>query len=150
MQDRIFQFTTDTATLCVFDVGALKHRIADSADWWCLRADQLQEVNSGNAAFIDLGSDGTYNGTLQFSPLSQPQLRVGLIGPTGRFFIGAGEETTSEGMEPDCTRGGVLLEIPRGGVVLQVASQPNGELRLAFARSPSEASNSFTEPLRLT
>ena len=149
MHHRLFHFTTDTATLSVFDVGVLKHRIADSADWWCLHADQLHELNCGNAAFIDLGSDGTYSGALRFAQLSEPQLRVRLACPTGLMFLGAGEETTSEGMEPDCTRGGLLLEVPRGGVVLEVGRQPNGDLLLALIQSSERVSNQFTEPLRL-
>ncbi|MEO5587768.1 MAG: DUF6386 family protein, partial [Novosphingobium sp.] len=25
---------TDTATICIFDVGAMKHRVNDVGDWW--------------------------------------------------------------------------------------------------------------------
>ena len=30
---REFSFATDTATMCIFDVECLKHRLADDADW---------------------------------------------------------------------------------------------------------------------
>ncbi len=56
-----FEFATDTATMCVYDIGALKHRLNDTADWWSLPSEELAEVNNGNAAFINLQSDGKYS-----------------------------------------------------------------------------------------
>ncbi|WP_431089630.1 DUF6386 family protein [Paenibacillus sp. 8b26] len=47
-----FQFTTDTATLCIFDTEALKHRLDDEPDWWSIEEDELGELNQGNVAFL--------------------------------------------------------------------------------------------------
>ncbi|MFK4304403.1 MULTISPECIES: DUF6386 family protein [unclassified Paenibacillus] len=49
-----FQFTTDTATLCVFDTEALKHRLDDEPDWWSIEEDELGELNQGNVALFNL------------------------------------------------------------------------------------------------
>jgi hypothetical protein len=53
-----FRFTTDTSTLCVFDLASLRHRLEDDADWWVYPPEvQVAEANAGSAAFIDLGAD---------------------------------------------------------------------------------------------
>ena len=43
-----FKFTTDTATIAVFDPERLHHRLTDSADWWSIPADEVAEINRGN------------------------------------------------------------------------------------------------------
>ncbi|MGM1019737.1 MAG: DUF6386 family protein [Bacillota bacterium] len=54
-----FHFTTDTATFCLFDTEALKHRLDDEPDWWSVEEDELGELNQGNVAFFNLRADGT-------------------------------------------------------------------------------------------
>jgi hypothetical protein len=146
-----FEFATDTATLVVFDLGALKHRRSDAADWWCWPAEeQVRELNAGNAAFIDLGSDGKYHGTVFLETLARPKLRVHLACPTGTFFVGAGEEATCEGGEPECVRGGVFVSATVGSVTLQVGRGGGGQIELAFLPHAGVASNQFQAPLALT
>lgn len=53
-----FEFTTDTATICIYDIDALKHRLNDDADWWSVEKDELEEVNKGNVMFVNIGNDG--------------------------------------------------------------------------------------------
>ncbi|WP_276311056.1 DUF6386 family protein [Paenibacillus silvae] len=55
-----FHMDTDTATLCCYDLAALEHRLEDTADWWSIPEDELQEVNAGNCLFLNLGDDGLY------------------------------------------------------------------------------------------
>ncbi len=145
-----FQFTTDTSTLCVFDLAALRHRIAEDADWWVYPPDvQVTELNAGTAAFIDLGADGTYTGTLEEELIPSISLRLLLSCPSGNVFLGAAEEATAEGMEPDCSRGGLLLSVQPGTYQLSIARQTPRSLRLSLLASNAQPTNNFTAPLRL-
>ncbi|MEX5898765.1 DUF6386 family protein [Proteus vulgaris] len=38
----VFSFTTDTATLAIFDLQAI-HRKSDTADWWSILDDEIGE-----------------------------------------------------------------------------------------------------------
>ncbi|WWM60110.1 DUF6386 family protein [Paenibacillus tundrae] len=49
-----FSFITDTATMCIYDLGTLKHRLQDTVDWWSIPEDELAEVNAGHCLFINL------------------------------------------------------------------------------------------------
>ncbi|MBK4561781.1 hypothetical protein JJP84_24765, partial [Enterobacter hormaechei] len=49
---------TDTATLVIYDLMSLKHRINDDADWWSLPEDEVEEINKGNVLFLNVGDDG--------------------------------------------------------------------------------------------
>ncbi|QTN21451.1 hypothetical protein HZ992_14985 [Rhizobacter sp. AJA081-3] len=145
-----FQFTTDTSTLCVFDLAALRHRFEEDADWWVHPPSvQLSELNASNAAFIDLGADGSYSGTLEEEVIPSPSLVLVLSCPSGSVFVGAAEETTAEGMEPDCSRGGLLLSIQPGTYQLSLARQGARALRMSLSLSQARSGNGFTSPLRL-
>ncbi|MBW8842327.1 MAG: hypothetical protein JF608_11080 [Sphingomonadales bacterium] len=91
---------TDTATICIFDVAALKHRVNDVGDWWSIPANELAEVQNGNALFLNLGTDGTYQ--LEVADEIDPSaVSYNLNTPSGRVFIGAGEEVSGGGFEPE-------------------------------------------------
>lgn len=146
-----FEFVTDTATLCVFDLAALRHRLNDSPDWWVWPAsEQMTELNAGNAAFIDLGSDGKHRGTLTDKPLDKWEFQLLLNCPSGQVFIGAGEEATSDEMEPDCSRGGLMLRIPQGVYRLSARKLPDNSLELSLCSHAGVGKNEFAEPLRLS
>ena len=66
------QFSTNTATLAIFDPEALAHRINDDIDWWSDLYEELDEVNLGNLVLIGLRSDGIY--TLNVERCEQPQV----------------------------------------------------------------------------
>lgn len=36
-----FSVFTDTATLSVFDIDAVKHRVPDSPDWWTIEENEI-------------------------------------------------------------------------------------------------------------
>jgi Family of unknown function (DUF6386) len=145
-----FQFATDTATLLVCDPARLKHRLEDGADWWCWPPEeQVSEANEGNAAFFDLGSDGVYQGQILLELPDALGPIVRLACPTGNLFVGAGEEATSDGMEPDGTRGGCFLKVPPGSVAVRVSRGVGNALQVSIVSVPDEARNSFNEPLVL-
>lgn len=110
-----FLFATDTATLSIFDLNSLKHRIGDDADWWSIPADEIDEINKGNVIFLNLGEDGDYSLEIQddiddFSGL------LSLKVPSGKVYIGAGEDTSGGDLEPDGSdyMSGIFLDLKPG------------------------------------
>jgi hypothetical protein len=116
--------TTDTATICIFDTACLIHRINDAGDWWSIPRNELEEVNAGNALIMNLGADGSYDVHFCESPMdgmSAFALRI----PTGRFFVGQGEQLTGGGLEPDVAWGGEFREVDPGQYVCGLFRQGN-------------------------
>ncbi|QNH66974.1 hypothetical protein H7F13_07025 [Proteus vulgaris] len=110
-----FSFITDTATLAIFDLQAIQHRKSDTADWWSIQDDELDEMNKGNIAFIGLGNDGFYTINL-CDKIEDPDVRININCPSGEVFIGAGEDTTGGNLEPDDPqyRAGEIIFLPIG------------------------------------
>jgi hypothetical protein len=143
------QFITDTATLCVFDIQSLKHRLSDDCDWWSLPEEELREVNAGNVAFIGLGIDGKFTLSLSEQLDSVGTHEIHLKCPSGRVFIGAGEEVTGDGLEPDCTRGGTFLTVSPGNYLLRIKRVAQSALSLVLVPDSSTGVNAFTEQVRV-
>lgn len=110
-----FSFMTDTATLAIFDLQAIQHRKSDTADWWSIPDDELDEMNKGNIAFIGLGNDGFYTINL-CDKIDVPDVKINIHCPSGEIFIGAGEDTTGGDLEPDDPqyRAGEVIFLPVG------------------------------------
>ncbi|UKK83879.1 DUF736 domain-containing protein [Sphingopyxis sp. BSN-002] len=106
----VFDIVTDTATICVFDLAAMSHRKDDTGDWWSIPRDELMEVRNSNALFLNLGADGRYQ--IEITKQCDPE-RAGyhLKAPSGRIFIGAGEEMSGGGFEPTGEWGGAFLSV---------------------------------------
>ncbi|MGK8677809.1 DUF6386 family protein [Serratia marcescens] len=98
--NKTFSFTTDTATLSIFDLVSLKHRVSDDADWWSIPEDELEEVNKGNVLFLNLGEDGQYTVRV-VDNISENYKSLFLNVPSGKVFVGAGEDTSGGDLEPD-------------------------------------------------
>jgi len=84
-----FSVVADTATLAIFDLKAIRHRVSDSFDWWSIQSDEISEMNEGNIAFLNLGEDGRYKVKVEDS-LLDPSGGIYLKVPSGRVFVGAG------------------------------------------------------------
>lgn len=141
-------FVTDTATMCIYDLEALKHRIADDCDWWVMPEDELKEVNEGNVIFVGLGEDGSFEVILE--PLSaKADLEVTIRCPSGKVFIGAAEEVTSEGMEPVCIRGGVFLSVAVGFHRVLLKRLGDRRIGVAFEQVTEVPQIELSEPLRI-
>lgn len=113
--NKIFSFTTDTATLSIFDLVSLKHRVSDDADWWSIPEDELEEVNKGNVLFLNLGEDGQYTVRV-VDNINENYKSLFLNVPSGKVFVGAGEDTSGGDLEPDGSdyMSGVFLIIDIG------------------------------------
>lgn len=145
-----FTVVTDTATLCVFDLAALKHRLKDDCDWWTLPEDELTEMNQGNVAFLGLQRDGIYEIRHSHELRDGSQtIHILLNVPSGIVFVGAGEEVTGDGLEPELIRGGRFLEMSPGNYELRARFADEKTIELSFSKSSKQGKNTFRESVRL-
>ncbi|QJE03512.1 hypothetical protein HH212_21035 [Massilia forsythiae] len=133
--------------MCVFDIASLKHRLEDDADWWSIPDAELAEVNRGNVAFLNLGSDGKYSFTFA-EEVQCPQVEVNLRVPSGRLFAGAAEEVTAEAFEPEAARGGMFIDIQPGEYTLRVSRDGN-EISLSLHLAHGSNRNEFDSLIRI-
>lgn len=144
-----FSFNTDTATLCIFDPIRLKHRLNDDADWWSMPSDEIAEVNKGNVVFVGLGTDGKFTMRFVDSLRDAHVVKVRLSVDSGRVFVGAGEEVTSDGLEPECLRGGAFLDVSSGVYMVSLSRTGSKTLEFSLTKVEGSPENSITHPLKI-
>ncbi|WP_414156716.1 DUF6386 family protein [Pseudomonas sp. BNK-30] len=143
-----FSVITDTATLAIFDLGAIRHRMSDTFDWWSIQRDEIYEMNEGNIAFLNLVEDGKYVvKVLDDLPGALGSLFLSV--PSGRVFIGAGEDTTGGDLEPDISDAiqGAFIDLAPGNYQMSYAAEC-GVIKLSFACADSHRNN-FSDSIRL-
>ncbi len=145
-----FTITTDTASLALFDIESLKHRLSDTADWWDLEEDLVEEINNGNIGFCGLQSDGTYNIKVRLDPVNNAKVAFNLGLPSGRLFIGPGEEITGANFDPDNSKNscGKIIDLDIGAIAVSISRTEN-TIFLNIVPS-SDATNSFGSEVELT
>jgi Family of unknown function (DUF6386) len=141
--------STDTATIVLFDPACLRHRLHDDADWWSIPNSELAEVNAGNAAFLNLGADGTYDLEILANGLSSPGAEILVRNTSGRFFLGAGEHVSSEGFEPEAEFGNIFLEMPPGTYLLRARLSSPNHVELSPVPTTEAPANRFQDLVRL-
>jgi hypothetical protein len=143
-----FSVVTDTATVAVFDLEAIRHRMNDTADWWSIAEDEILEVNQGNIAFLGLGEDGEFDISIS-DDLQEEECALNMYVPSGQIFIGAGEDTTGGGVEPDGSAAiqGRIMSIEPGIYILKV-KKANKTVMLSFSKSLNRW-NTRSQSLRL-
>lgn len=121
-----FSISTDTATLSIFDLVSLRHRINDDADWWSIPEDEIAEVNQGNVIFLNLGIDGEYKINI-CDEIDGQYDSLYLNIPSGKVFIGAGEDTSGGDLEPDNSEyiSGAIVDLAPGGYELRFNKELN-------------------------
>ncbi|PKB20192.1 DUF6386 family protein [Janthinobacterium sp. 64] len=137
---------TGTATVCVFDPALVRHKLDDDCDWWSIPGAELAAVNAGQVAFFNVGGDGAYEFALH-AELAEPQVVVHLAVVSGRIFIGAGEDVTGGGLEPDTACGGLFVDVPAGNYRVQ-ARRDGPHISLAFVPD-AIGSNAFGDLVRI-
>ena len=143
------RIATDTATLCIFDLQLLKHRVSDSADWWSLPEEEIIELNQGNIVFVDLGSDGIYKIDISDRVENEGNfVQAKLRCLSGKLFIGAGECVSSGEIEPD-ENDGLFFDVGAGNYNISVCRVRDSYLKVGIERINEEAVNNFTSPLSL-
>ena len=140
-----FEFATDSATMCVYDLERLKHRLTDDPDWWSIASDELSEVNLGNAVFLNLGDDGIY-GVEIVSELPNAFVNVNFVVSSGKVFAGSADEVTSDGLEPEGLRG-IFITLDPGNYRLS-ARRDGNKVSLAI-NSTLQHGNSFANLVRI-
>ncbi|MCQ3028228.1 DUF6386 family protein [Pseudomonas tremae] len=140
-----FSIFTNTATISIFDIDAIKHRTPDSPDWWSIVEDEILEVNKGNIAFLGLGDDGDY--TIKVSEAIEGETGIlNLHFPSGNVFVGAGEDTSGGDLEPDGSDviegetlkfapGKYSMKFARSGNVIELCFEPTSE-KYNFIKEP--------------
>ena len=126
-----FQFVTGTATMCLFDLASLKHRVEEPTDWWSIPEDELAEVNAGHCLFFNLGADGLYEVSwsvdISLSTRSVPETEGAQVFylqvPTGNVFLGAAEDVSGGELEPDESCDGITLSLQPGNVACIVSRE---------------------------
>ena len=144
-----FSVVTDTATLAVFDLQAMQHRLSDTFDWWSIQSDEVLEMKRGNIAFLNLGGDGRYQIKIVDS-LIGPSGGVHLKVPSGRVFVGAGEDTSGGGLEPDGSDAmqGQFITLEVGSYYMSYKVD-DGAICLAFSKA-DVSNNSFVDSVRIS
>lgn len=139
---------TDTATLCIYDLEALKHRLEDTPDWWSIPEDELAEVNRGNVAFLNVGSDGLYH--IERVPIiKRPDVQMMLNVPSGRVYAGAAEDVTGDELEPEDLDNGQYITVEPGVYTLAVGRKEQ-KIEFALIRSKVDhVKNYFDDLIRI-
>jgi hypothetical protein len=122
---RVISFSTDKASLVVFDPEVLQSRIRAKADWWERQPQHVvEEVAEGQVGVFSIGRHGSYRTALRVgSGLSEAELPFavataeghGLLVTSGQVFVGAAERLPGEG------RGKSMSQIPDTGELVEVA-----------------------------
>lgn len=141
----IRRVTTDTAALAIFDPAAISHRKDGIGDWWSLRDERLLELEAGHALVVGLGTDGTYQVCIEGGIVDESG--VGLKTPSGRIFIGPGEEMTGGGFEPDGKWGGFF--VPVQGAFQRVGVQRDGEKSIVRVEPTVSFVSELSDTMRL-
>ncbi|WP_340013990.1 DUF6386 family protein [Paenibacillus sp. FSL K6-1318] len=147
-----FQMVTDTATMCLYDLAALKHRVEDTSDWWSIPADELAEVNAGHCLFLNLGADGVYE--VEWSMQDVDAERVAERGkvyhlqvPSGNVYLGAADDVSGGDLEPDESCEGVLFQLKPGNYACIISREAS---RIAIVMTPSiQGNNTLDELIRM-
>lgn len=145
-----FQIFTDTAALCLYDLGTLKHRVGDTPDWWSIAEDELTEVNAGNCLFLNLGEDGQYEVTWSLDDAGKELENAKvyhLLVPSGNVYLGAAEDVTGGELEPDESCGGVLLQMEPGNYACAI-SRDNNQIWINI-KSSLQSENSLNDLIRI-
>jgi hypothetical protein len=123
-------FTTDAATLAVFDPATLADRIEDEEDWWAMDFHQLPEVAAGKIALVGLGGDGTFRLRISDTDLApaerayaREKLKLGVEVISGGLLVGAGELLPGGGYTVSFDDyPGFVVPAPNGSYQLEVYS----------------------------
>ncbi|WP_081729513.1 MULTISPECIES: DUF6386 family protein [unclassified Pseudomonas] len=141
------RFSTDTATIAVFDPSALVYRCEDDADWWSVPDDEVTEINSDNVLFVGLGVDDDYEvdvyRALGGARIDSQYISAKLKILSGCLCIGAGEQVPVGDLGPETTYGGVLVYAARGSIEVRIYWLSSNKLVVEYDSTTGEAKKEF-------
>jgi hypothetical protein len=141
MLDHTFVFSTDTATLAIFDPEVLGHRVPAEGDWWTGDFLSVPELLAGDVSFLSLGDDGVYKARITSGSLTDTERDyanevspiLGIRVQSGTCFAGHGEAVPGEGFQvsPGAIQPGqgTFIPLPKGLYDLRL-------YRIAWSDSP--------------
>jgi len=146
-----FRFTTDTATVAVFDPARLSHRLTNSADWWSIATEELAEIDHGNMLSISVGSDGSYDTEVfeGVAPDDSANIEALVVCESGRLFIGPGEVIPSGGLSTTDEFGGMFFDAKPGTYRVRVSRPSFRSLRVSIVPFNGPAENHFHDSPKL-
>ncbi len=107
MTSQTFIVQTDTATVALFDMATLRHRIDDDGDWWTVDVSAEPEVSSGKVCIVSVADDGGHQVRVSTEGLTPDErayasdmVKCGLEVSSGRVHVLAGEWLPGEGLTP--------------------------------------------------
>jgi len=136
---------TGTATIVIYDLESLRHRLNHDVDWWASPQDEIFELNERNLLIVGLGSDGFYD--LEVTEGERGKNAFSLRFPSGHIFVGAGEMLTGGGDEPDAGTPGIFLDLAPGDYKVGI-ERFDDRLRVSIVRS-TPFDNAAVEPVTL-
>jgi hypothetical protein len=138
---------TDTATIVIFDPECLKHRLEDACDWWSNPDEEVAEVNDGNVLFLSTGTDGVYDVEIVAGkPAAEINFVEALVkNQSGRFFVGAGEHTSGEGLGPIEEYGNQFVNYPPGVYRVLAWMADDATVFLNISSAGKFSRNAFTD-----
>lgn len=151
MRTNTFDLITSTASLCIYDLECLKHRLHDAPDWWADFYQEIEEVNAGNVLIAGLGEDGQYRVTVvEEMPACEHEVSANIGCPSGRVFLGPGEDITGGELEPDKRRTtGKILSLASGTYHVRVGLTARNEVTVQLRMTTEPKKNNITEQLLL-
>jgi len=151
--DNVFEYVTDTSTICVFDIANLKHRLDDTCDWWSIPEDEVLELNKGNLFIAALPADGKYEVSIldEFCCSYDFHLSANLNCNSGEIFIGAGEHITGDEAEPKDWKylAGRQINIEPGSYKVDLYLSEKSKIAVKFTKNSDVKLNDFLLPLEL-
>lgn len=138
--------STDTATICIFDLAAMQHRKDDVGDWWSIPRDREAEIVKCGALFVDVGDDGDYKVEISEDP-NEELIGFCLASPSGKVFVGPGEEMSGAGFEPTGEWGGMF--VPVDGSYQRVSIARRLDTIQIFMRCTEPFANEAIERIQL-
>ena len=143
---------TGTAAFCIFDLEALAHRLDDDCDWWSVEEDEVEEINKGNCIIFGTGIDGGFDFEIfENEVISEPNLEVIIKAPSGKIYIGAGEEISGGNTYPKENSqyyNGIFLNLEKGNYLVTIKND-SSNIKVAISKTNKDAINKLTEPLMI-
>ena len=147
------RIATSTAAFCLFDLAALTHRLDDSCDWWSIERDELTEINAGNCLIFGTGYDGGFGFEVTLGQgLASPELEVAIRAPSGKLYLGAGEDISGEDDQPEEHSEhypGLFLHVEPGNYLVSVKTTGTAEIAIGIEKTERRAVNQVARSLRL-
>ena len=141
------EILTETATVVIYDLEALAHRVDDDVDWWADPEPELQELKDRNLLILGVQADGFYDLDVSIGEPSDHQ-KFSLRFPSGMVFIGPGDVITGGGLQPNGHEGGFIISVEPGDYIVSVRRVRDERISIAL-NSGLRFENDVADPVTI-